>query len=147
MSNRKKVALALALAFGALWIAGSAIYSVSDSTFSPGTLWYAAPIFLVLLLGALARKNGQLNAWVAFGRTVRLIRLACYGYAGWWGANYLIKTWNADISTVGTFLIWAVPPVGEIGVTLFGAYLLGRLAVWSDTKPTEAVLNFILFRR
>lgn len=147
MSRTTKVALALALTLWALWIAGSAIYWSRNSTFSPGTLWYVAPIFLALLLRALARKNGQLNAWVAFGRTVRLIRLACYGYAAWWGTNYLTKTWNADISTVGTFLIWALPPVGEIGLTLFGAYLLGRLAAWSDTKPTEDVLNLILFRR
>ena len=157
MSRRTKVALALALVLWALWIAGSAIYwsrnSISFSigsipvSWTPGGWWYAVPVLLVLLLGALARKEGQLNAWVAFGRTVRLIRLACYGYAVWWGGNYVSRTWNADISTVGTLLIWVLPPVAEIGLTLIGAYLLGRLAAWSDTRPTEAVLNLISFRR
>ena len=66
-----------------------------------------------------------------FGFTVRLGRLACCAYIGWYFAINLDTTFNGSI----TASVWAA----EIALAAIAAWGFDRLAHWCDTKPPESL--------
>ena len=113
----------------------------SGVVFVPGLGFavFLAGLITFLVWGgySLPRKDGCVSGWVAFGRVARAGRLVCYGYAGWYAADYLVTSWDMELSTYGPFLLWLIWLLASVGFSVGLGILLGRVARWCDTRPTD----------